>query len=99
MKLFSVTSPQRPNVYVFAENLKDAKCIHTAFKALVDLSHHTFQIMRVDHLGGYKQDRPLQRILKSGVRGVGAPHPYNPPYPIDISVWHIWTVLEDTPSA
>ena len=56
MKLFSVTSPQRQIVLVFAENLKDAKTIHTDFNALVDLSYQIFEIERVDHSGGYKQD-------------------------------------------
>ena len=95
MKLFSVTSSQGTRVYVFADNLKDAKCQFKAFKALVDLSHQIVEIQRVDHLGGYKQDRTLQRILKSSVRGVGAPHPLNAPYPTDISVWYIWTRIED----
>lgn len=93
MRLFSITSPQRHRVYVFAANLKDAKAIHTEFKALIDLSYHVFEIQRVDNRGGYKQDKPLQRLLKTGVRGVGAPHPYNPDYPTDESIWFIWTNL------
>lgn len=93
MKLFSVTSSQHRKAYVFAENLKDAKTIHTEFKALIDLSYHVFEIQRVDHRGGYKQDKPLQLVLKTGVRGVGAPHPYNPDWPTDESVWFIWTKL------
>lgn len=97
MKLYSVTSLSLEQIYVFAESLDDAADGYTAFKAFFGQAHEGFAALRVDRRMGFKQDKFLHRILNTGVRGVGVPHPNNTPGLTDEPVWIIWT--EHVPDA
>ena len=73
MKLYSVTALSLAQIYVFAESPDDAADVYTAFKALFGQAHEGFAVFRVDRRKGYRLDKCLQRLLKTGVRGVGVP--------------------------
>ncbi len=97
MKLYSVTSLNLAQIYVFARRSDDAADLYTTFKALLGQAHEGFAVLRVVRRMGFKQDKFLHRILKTGVRGVGVPHPKNMPGLTDERKWIIWT--EHVPDA
>ncbi len=90
MKLFRVTSTKLPEIYVFARSEPDAVEIYRSFNMLLDWNQGPFEIEHVDRQVGWKQNRTLKRLLKSGTRGVAKPHPRSSEWLTEASRWMIW---------
>lgn len=70
MKVFKVTSTHLPEIYVFPHGEPDAVEIYRSFNRLLDWNQGPLEIEHVDRLPGWKQNRTLRRLLKSGTGGV-----------------------------